>query len=561
MTAIAELTLADLAAETYDAVFNAGADMVTPHIEYQKNPVRWIVDKLGIPERTLIWSVSPEYRVHAWDGTVDPLATVLNALADWKNVGVESGTTTGKTFLGACLVLWFLACFDLATVVTVAPKQDQLELHIWKEIGKLWPKFRRHFPTAELTTLRIRMVKGSDAWAAHGFVCGVGADEDSANKARGFHAEHMLILFEETPGIDPAIMKAFRDTCLAPHNLRAAFGNPDHQLDQLHQFCTSYGVQHVRISALDHPNVVCDNPSIVPGAASRVKIDERRIEDGEESRSFKAKVRGLSPAEASDALIKLEWCEAAARRGELDELRAPLLVGLPALGVDPSNSANGDKAAIARGRGAVLISVDAKPCPNSNQLGRDLLTEITRDGISPHHVGVDPIGVGAGTVNTLDDGLKGKGSTVQRLNGSAKPMSSIEKSPDGSTREWAADANLFINLRSQMWWQMREDLRHGRIAIPRDTALFRQLTTPTYTEDNGKVVVERKEDIKSRLNGQSPDEADAAVYWNWVRQRKAVVAPPSRPPIDRAEPLDTLRRKHQPPPRVDRWAAGKRWDR
>lgn len=144
------------------------------------------------------------------------------------------------------------------------PIEDQLRLHIWKEIGALWPRFEEHFPGAQLLDLKIRMrdpetdAKGNakEKWAATGFKCGVDAGSVSAVRAQGFHARHMLIVTEETPGIHPAIMAAFENTCTADHNIRLAFGNPDHQQDALHLFCESPGAVPVRISALDHPNLV-----------------------------------------------------------------------------------------------------------------------------------------------------------------------------------------------------------------------------------------------------------------------------------------------------------------
>ena len=61
------------------------------------------------------------YDGNEWDGSVDPLSEVLEALARGEDVGVESGTGTGKTFLGAAIVLWFLACSCLYFAVTLWP--------------------------------------------------------------------------------------------------------------------------------------------------------------------------------------------------------------------------------------------------------------------------------------------------------------------------------------------------------------------------------------------------------------------------------------------------------
>jgi hypothetical protein len=270
------------------------------HTDYQTRPIDWMVDKLGVKRESLIWSLN--YEGHEWDGTPDPLAAVLRALADGENVGVESGTGTGKTFLGGAITLWFLAAFEESIVVTAAPKEAQLKLHIWKEIGYFWPRFKQHFPDAEfLASGKVYMrpaAEDREKWAATAFVCGVGADEASATKAQGFHAEHMLIITEETPGIHSAIMTAFENTCTASHNLRLGLGNPDSQQDELHRFCLQPYVRHVRVSALDHPNVVLGSERIVPGAVSLAAVERREVLYAHTPALYHSRVRGVSPKQA-----------------------------------------------------------------------------------------------------------------------------------------------------------------------------------------------------------------------------------------------------------------------
>lgn len=517
-------------------LYGQSGPVARPHTEYQTRPLEWMTDKLSVDERTLKWSLNDDYGGHRWDGTTEPLVAIVEALSSGEDVGVESGTGTGKTFLGACVVLWFLACWEDAIVVTAAPKQDQLLKHIWKEIGRLWPRFKKHFPEAVLTSGHIAMRPGTEekeTWAATAFVCGVGADESSATKAQGFHAEHMLIVTEETPGIHPAIMTAFENTSTAPHNLRLALGNPDHQHDELHRFCVQPFVRHVRISALDHPNVVTGDGTIVPGAVGLEAVERRADRYGRGSRLYDSRVRGISPAEAEDALIKWEWCEEAAERYGEPELRN----GLSALGVDVANSANGDKAAIARGIGGCLTDVSSFQCPDALQLGNRVSTEMNAQGVNRAHVGVDSVGVGAATVNQL----KALGTQVRALNGGASAVSHIDWDLGRIAQE-----EEFNNLRSQMWWQLRMDLQHGRIALPHDTELFNDLTAATWLTRNGKIVVEPKEKIRERL-GRSTDKGDAVVYWNWVRRRKPLPEPepeiPDREHYD--EHWDEFVRQHQ----------------
>ena len=137
--------------------------------EYRRDPLLYFEERLGIRRETIDWELNEEYRGQEWDGTRNPFVRVLEAIGENRWVGVESATGTGKTHFGALLVLWFLECFENSIVVTTAPKQDQLALHIWKEIGALLPKFGR----GEMTQLRLRMIPGEDRWLALGFVAGV----------------------------------------------------------------------------------------------------------------------------------------------------------------------------------------------------------------------------------------------------------------------------------------------------------------------------------------------------------------------------------------------------
>lgn len=510
------------------AVFKRAAGP-TPLVEYRMDPVRFAVEVLGVSELSLRWSANPGYSDHRWDGSLDPIASMLEALAvGERQVGVESGTGTGKSFGLAIAILWFVACWDGARVFTFAPKEDQLRLYAWTELRKLWPRFKARFPTATLTDLRLRMLGGvDDSWGAVGYAVGVSADEAVATKAAGMHAEHMLLIYEEMPGQHNAVIAAGEHTCTGEHNLRLGVGNPDHQHDTLHEFCTEPGTVHIRASALDHPNVVLGR-DVVPGAVGPASIAKRLEKHGEFSALFKSRVRGISPSESTDALIRRPWCDEAIARYSDESFRA----GKRAMGVDVANSEHGDHAAIARGLGACLLNVEDFACPDANELGRRVLAEAQADGVEGRHVGVDSVGVGAGTVNEL----RWRGQGCRALNGGER---AFQKGDRERWRDQADDDDLpdsiieeerYGNLRSQMWWQMRIDLQRGRIALPDDIELVRDLTTPTFETRGGKIWIESKEKLRERL-GRSPDKGDAVVYWNWVRRRE------HRPP----EPRKTIR--------------------
>lgn len=454
----------------------------------------YMVERLNYRPEELQWSLLPAYKDHTWDGTIDPLKTALTALDNWEWVAIKGAKGTGKTRLAAGIVYQFIESYENSLVITTAPKQEQLELHIWKEMSVMYSLFNR----GELSTTKLRMIPGSNNWIADAFVAGVKASDAllSATRAHGFHAEHMLIIFEETPGINPSVINAFIETCGAPHNLILALGNPNHQLDELAKLCKMPNVREITMSALDHPNVVLDDPNFIPGAVSRVSIERLKKKYGEKSPFYISRVRGLVPKQAEDALIKLEWVEQAIARAQ-----EPVDADLFALGVDVANSEDGDQAAIAQGKGNVLLEVNAFTCPNSNDLGHKVRVKMLNDGIDPENVGVDGVGVGAGTVNTL----KEYGIEVQNIQGGQIEISGQEE--------------RFPDMRSQVWWRLREDLRLGRITLPDDDELKLDLITPKYTIQSGRIVVESKLTFKKRIS-RSPNKGDAVAYWNWVREAR-----------------------------------------
>lgn len=491
-----------------------GDRTLKPDVAYRHRLIDWCVDRMGIPRETLVWSLNEAYGTHRWDGTTDPLVAIAKALEDWSDVGVESGTGTGKSFFAALVILWFLACWEGARVFTFAPKEDQLRLFIWMELGKLWPKFVALFPTAELTDLTLRMRGGlDDSWAARGYAVGVRAGEEVATKAAGMHAADMLIIGEETPGIPKPIITAHENTCTAPHNLRLYLGNPDNQQDTLHQICQSPGVVAIRISAHDHPNVVADNPNIIPGAVSRKAIERRRKKYGVDSPLYGSRVRGISPLEAENALIKAAWVQAAQARYLDPKLRR----GKKGMGVDVANSDSGDQAAIARGIGACCLEVDAFACPDANVLGTEIVAECRADGVDEAHVGVDAGGVGAGTINEA----KRLGFRVQALHSGPGKIQLMDEDKDTEEgQKKAANVERFGSRRSAFWWQLRMDLQRGKIALPPgDDELLLDLVALTWEVKNGAIHVEKKEDVRERL-GRSPNKGDACAYWNWTRDRR-----------------------------------------
>lgn len=525
---------------------------------WRKHPLVWLKERFGEDPKSFEWSeFGGPYLKHKWDGDPDPIANLWKDLANGDWGALFAATGTSKTYFLSRLVFWFLDCHKDCLVVTSAPKESQLKLHLWAEIGRAFPKFKKIRPEAVLNTLDLSLRDSTDSdnpydgWKAKGFVAGVGADETSATKAQGFHRKDMLIICEETPGMSGAVMTAFKNTSTAKNNIIVAVGNPDSELDELSAFAESKRVKSYRISAYDYPNVVLKRP-IFQGGVEQISIDQRKDDYGEDSDFFKSRVRGISPKESSDSLIKLKWIEDC-----IDAKIEDDFYYYPAAGVDVANSESGDLAAIAYGIGSSCVNIIEFQCPSASDIAYNLLYDkstiesirsdikergryavrehlsakdtnlTTRDliieypietldnySISPECVGIDTVGVGASTINTFTN----LGYSVCSLSGGEKAWE------EAIVKDSATGVPLvkFVNLRAQMYWELREDFSKNKLSLlglnPNTLKqLKKELTAIRFEIRANAIGIEKKDDIIKRL-GKSPNLADALAYWNWMRK-------------------------------------------
>lgn len=132
--------------------------------------------------------------------------------------------------------------------------------------------------------------------------------------------------------------------------------------------------------------------------------------------------------------------------------------------------------------------------PNGNIVAGLVIGE--RRDRAPIHI--DVIGVGASPYDVLNTA----GLDVYGVNVSEKATAT-----DKSGRL------TFMNLRSQLWWQMREMLdptADNGIALPDDKDLLAELCAPMWELSGMTIRVESREDIVERV-GRSPDRATAII--------------------------------------------------
>lgn len=173
--------------------------------------------------------------------------------------------------------------------------------------------------------------------------------------------------------------------------------------------------------------------------------------------------------------------------------------GMGYLGVDVARYGN-DKTVLAHKQGNDTYELERHQDLSTDRTATITANHIRERSLSPNRVGVDAIGIGAGVV----DNLKSVGFDVVPIVSGEKPA----RYQDGRDTKLS-----FYNLRSQMWWVMRERLRAGLCSLSTGSKqLIEDLCAPRYELAAERTVkVEPKEKVKERI-GRSPDDGDAAVY-------------------------------------------------
>jgi hypothetical protein len=133
---------------------------------------------------------------------------------------VASGHSTGKTFSIGNLVWWHIACHENSLTFLTANDMDQLKATLWKEIALAHERIRRgphgwiadHFEILADGTMRV--IGFEKVW----FVESKTANDKSANKMAGRHAEWLLIIADEAATISDNVMMTLNGALSEQHN-------------------------------------------------------------------------------------------------------------------------------------------------------------------------------------------------------------------------------------------------------------------------------------------------------------------------------------------------------
>lgn len=461
---------------------------------------------------------------------------IVFGVRDFRETWVYSCHAAGKTWSASKIALWYLYAYPGSIVITTAPTYRQVKDLLWREIrssyDNAWFKPVKRANTTDLSF--------ATDWYA------IGLSTNDPDKFQGYHAAsgHLLVIADEAAGIDELIFESVDAVLTTADTRLLGIGNPTSSSGRFFKSSRESGNKKIKIRAWDTPNfthnhITCwqdlcaiydpppdadpetwrppDLPHPNPRLLSPAAVHNMVHKFGVESPWFQSRVEALFPDQGDDTLIPLSWIERAMtkKRREGDyELTGPngekkwvdgIPKGLVRYGVDVARFGD-DRTVIIRREGDNVREIHAYAKEDTMQTANRILYNLRKTPIAKAFVDTTG-GIGAGPADRVREVI-GDPDYIQQGFRHEVYDSEMASSPLHDPHE------RFLNLRAQLYWELREKFEKNEIAIPNDgfgQELANELSQIKFKiMPGGKIKIELKEELKKRLL-RSPDLADALM--------------------------------------------------
>lgn len=427
---------------------------------------------------------------------------IAEAVRDYDEVAVRSCHAAGKSYIAARILLAFIGASPWSVGWTTAPTSRQVYNILWREI--------RSAHKASKTPLGGEMLKTrweiNEDWFAYGFAT------DTGEQFQGIHAKSAKVLgvVDEASGVEDPIFEAAESTLTSQFAKLLMLGNCNKKTGYFANAFKRPGVKTIKISAYDTPNFIANG--IRNAKDLKIFAEEKGIENaivaspylitpkfawkiyqkyGPESNNYRIRIEAEFPLTDDNTLIDLDLIEKAMAR-EVTPDPTEIFV----ISCDPARYGSDRTAILERQGFKVWTKTTVTKFATTEVSGKLLVmrraAKIAYPLASRHVIKIDTIGLGAGVYDEVME--------VAKAEGWARDVIAV------NAAESAVETEEYANLRTEMWFLLRDWLQEGDIPDDED---FREAADVRYTyTSKGKQQLEAKDDIKKRI-GKSPDVMDA----------------------------------------------------
>lgn len=414
-----------------------------------------------------------------------------------RSVSIKGCHGSGKTYVVAGLVPYFLLSDPECIVLTVAPTLRQVKL-MWNEIDTAAQAMPMAAP--ERTTTSWYLSKTNYA---------LGFSSSKGVNAQGFHGKKVVIIVDEAIGVSPDLYDAIDGIRSAGDVRMIKLCNPTVPEGPPFEDFTRLRAQTdcITISAFDTPNLVGltletllalpdeeldDAP--VPWLTRRRWVREMYYKWGPTNPRFLARVLGEFPTQATDSVFQLAWIEKAGQPYEDDDLKRDLAkVAYPyiQIGIDVAGPGD-DETAICARLGPYVLAQEAYSKPDALN---DVLLFIGRIHQRFPSIPIVIVGDTVGVGYHFMRAIARYGYDVRAFVAGAAPV----------------DPVMFRNAKAEAYWRLREAMRESGVFGILDEDTKAQLADVRYRElAKGEIEIEHKDEARAR-GSSSPDRAESVI--------------------------------------------------
>jgi phage terminase large subunit len=421
---------------------------------------------------------------------------------------VRSCHGSGKSYTAARVGNAFLFAFPNSIVLNTAPTFRQVKDVYWKE----WHVAHQNSKTNLGGKLLDTQYEINKKWYAKGI------SSDRPDNVQGYHAEHVLLIVDEPPGVPHNVLEATQGI-LTSSNVRVLYiGNPtvgSGPFYDSHHGRVSEFWNKIKISVFDTPNFkkngihnlrdlkkfktreeVANLPLAYSALVTPLWAWERMEEWGEDSPIFQARVLAEFPSESEYTLIGLCYVQQAIERKFDHEEKKQWPHNGKSIGIDVARYGSNATVLCAMNR-KEMLDIDWHQGKNTMETVGKAIAMFKELGFNKKqdYFVVDDTGVGGG----VTDRLREQGYNVIAVNFGAN-----------------SNDERFFNLKAEIFWNLRDFFLSDDISIIDKGKLASQLPTIEYEyTSNGKLKIVSKEKMMSK-GIESPDFADALALAVWV---------------------------------------------
>lgn len=488
------------------------------------------------------------------------LETALEAYCEVGAKGetlVTGPASGGKTYGAAIYALLFWMSDPLNTGVLVCSTTlPGLKRRLWGDIRKLYMAVQGAMAPSNLVDSKtsIESDKGNSKRGIFGIAVAEGNEAKAMGKIIGFHPPNILVIVDELTDVSDAIVEAL--TNLFTGKRKAHFigiGNATSIFDSHGKMCepkdgwssitvasdrwdTKRGGTCIHFDGMNSPNIVAGR-IIFPFLLTPDDIKATIRDYGENSPQMWRMRRGF-------------WCPEGVMQTVFTE---QLIQRFMAMSKDPWESTDtklwaaldpafggGDKCILRFGTTgknssgvevlelgeSVTIKTDlsvkddqGRPIPVHFQIAQQVKRECISRGVDARHFGMDSTGEGGGLASIIaNEWDSGFHQCEFGGNASELPISDVNQK---------RCCDEYANRVTELWFAMRAVLMAGQLrGLDASTAV--EFCARLFT-DKSKIKLERKDEMKLRMNGKSPDNADAVVVlMDTIKNRGGLGAAVSR---------------------------------